>query len=103
MLLSDYNRHQLLPEKDFAGFTPPAPFITDSIGHHKEWTRACKHGGKTTCNFDYSGPLTETALLGNVAFRSGKKLEWDPIRVRAANCAEAEQYVQHKYRAGWSI
>lgn len=103
MLLADYNRHQLLPEKDFSGFTPPKPFIKNSVGHHKEWTQACKNGGKTTCNFDYSGPLTETALLGNVAFRTGKKLQWDPVQLRAPNCPEAEQYIQHKYRAGWSI
>jgi hypothetical protein len=103
MLLSDYNRHVLLPEKDFAGFTPPTPFIKDSVGHHKEWIRACKSGGKTTCNFDYSGPLTETALLGNVAYRVGKKLEWDPVKLRATNASEAEQFIQHRYRQGWSI
>ncbi|MHC1766218.1 MAG: Gfo/Idh/MocA family protein [Verrucomicrobiia bacterium] len=103
MLLSDYNRHQLLPEEKFVGFTKPTPFIPDSIGHHKEWTEACKSGGKTTCNFDYSGPLTETALLGNVAYRVGKKLEWNPAQLRAPNSAEAAQYIQHKYRAGWSI
>lgn len=103
MLLADYNRHQLLPEKDFAGFTRPAPFIRNSIGHHKEWTEACKNGGNTTCPFAYSGPLTETALLGNVAFRSGKTLQWDPVQLRAPNCAEAERYIQHRYRAGWSI
>lgn len=103
MVLADYNRHQLLPEKDFVGFTPPARFLETSIGHHKEWTEACKNGGKTTCNFAYSGPLTETALLGNVAFRSGKKLQWDPIQLRAPNCADADLYIQHKYRAGWHI
>ena len=68
-LLADYSRHLLLPEADFAGFEPPKPFITDSIGHHKEWIQACKTGDSTTCSFDYSGPLTEAALLGNVAFR----------------------------------
>src|SRR2546426_797036 len=37
MLLSDYGRHVLLPERQFEGFVPPAPFIKESIGHHKEW------------------------------------------------------------------
>lgn len=60
-LISDYNRHQLLPEKPDFKKTVQIP---DSIGHHKEWIEACKTGGKTTCSFDYSGPLTETALLG---------------------------------------
>jgi predicted dehydrogenase len=103
MLLADYNRHALLPEKDFEGFVKPAPFIKDSIGHHKEWVEAIRLGGTTTCRFDYSGPLTETALLGNVAYRVGKKLEWNFERLSASNCPEAEQYIQHRYRSGWSI
>src|SRR5256885_3544596 len=48
-----------LPEKDFADFVPPPPFIKNSIGHHKEWIEACKTDGPTTCGFDYSGPLRD--------------------------------------------
>ena len=103
MILSDYTKHQLLPEKQFVGFKAPAPTIPDSIGHHLEWIEACKTGGQTTCRFDYSGPLTETALLGNVAFRVGKKIEWDAKRLRATNAPEADQYIHHQYRPGWKL
>jgi hypothetical protein len=103
MLLADYGRHALLPEKDFEGFLKPAPFIKDSIGHHKEWIEAIRLGGTTTCRFDYSGPLTEAALLGNVAYRVGKRLEWNFEKMRASNCAEADQFIQHQYRKGWTI
>jgi hypothetical protein len=103
MVMADYGRHILLPEKQFEGFKRPDRFIADSIGHHKEWIQACKTGGKTTCNFDYSGPLSETALLGNVAYRVHKNLDWDSKKLRATNCREAEQYVQHHYRKGWKI
>jgi predicted dehydrogenase len=48
MLLADYDRHVLLPEKDFAGFTPPKPSIPESIGHYNEWIEACKNGTPTT-------------------------------------------------------
>jgi predicted dehydrogenase len=102
-LLSDYGRHLLLPEKDFEGLQRPDPFIPDSIGHHQEWIQACKTGGRTTCPFDYSGPLTETALLGNVAYRAGEKLEWDPVTLRARNCPEATRYIEHEYREGWAL
>ncbi len=102
-LLSNYHQHALLPEKDFEGYVRPAPTIPNSIGHHKEWIRACKTGQPTTCNFDYSGPLTETALLGNVAYRVGRKLEWDAARLKATNCPEADEYIQHHYRPGWSL
>ena len=103
MLLADYGRHVLLPEQDFADFKPPIPFIKDSIGHHKEWIEACKTGGPTTCHFGYSGPLTEAALLGNVAYRVGRKLEWDWMHLKATNCPEADRYIQHHYRRGWKI
>ena len=102
-LLSNYSSNVLLPEKDFADFAPPAPFIKNSIGHHKEWIQACKTGAMTTCNFDYSGPLTETALLGNVAYRVGKKLDWDAKEMKARGCPEADEYIQHHYREGWTL
>lgn len=100
-LLADYGRNTFVPET--ANLTRPRPFIPDSIGHHKEWIEACKKDGPTTCSFDYSGPLTEAALLGNVAYRVGKKIEWDAAKMRAKNCPEAQEYIQHKYRKGWKI
>jgi hypothetical protein len=42
-------------------------------------------------------------LLGNVAFRVGQKLEWDPATMRAKNCSEADQYIRSEYRKGWSL
>ena len=103
MLIADYNRHQLLPEARFADFTPPEPFIADSIGHHREWTEACKTGGPTTCNFDYSGALTEAALLCNVALRTGRKLTWDAANLKAVGCPEADRLIRRAYRAGWML
>jgi predicted dehydrogenase len=102
-LVSDYNNHQLLPEKEFAGFTPPEPFIPNSIGHHAEWIRAIKRNGTTTCNFDYSGALTESVLVGNLAYRVGKKIQWDSAHLRAVGCPEAAPFIQHHYREGWKI
>jgi predicted dehydrogenase len=102
-LLADYSRHQLLPEADFAGFVKPQPFIQDSLGHHKEWIAAIQLGGTTTCRFDYSGPLTEAALLGNVAYRVGRKLDWNSEAMKATNCPEADEFLQHQYRPGWQL
>jgi predicted dehydrogenase len=102
-LIADYGQHKLLPEKDFADFQRPAPFIPNSIGHHHEWIKACKEGGTTTCNFEYSGALTETVLLGNVSYRSGRKLRWDPLRMRISNAPEAERWLRREYRKGWSL
>jgi predicted dehydrogenase len=103
MLLSDYFKHVLLPEKDFEGFKPPEPSIPKSLGHHEEWIHACKTGAPTTCNFQYAGWLTEANHLGNVAFRAGTKLEWNPARMSADNTRAADRFVSREYRKGWSL
>jgi predicted dehydrogenase len=103
MLLADYGHRKLLPEKQFEGLEPPKPFISDSIGHHKEWIEACKNGGATTCHFDYGGALTEAVLLGNVSYRLGKPLTWDAKNLRATNEPEAEKYLRHEYRPPWTL
>jgi predicted dehydrogenase len=103
MLISDYGRHVLLPEDKFAGFKPPEQTIPKSVGHHREWVEAIKTGGKTTCNFDYSGALTEAVLLGTVAYRSGKRIEWDAENLKIKNAPEAEKFLHKEYRKGWTL
>jgi len=102
-LLADYGKWILLPEAEFKDFEPPKPWIPPSPGHHQEWIDACKTGSPTLCNFEYSGSLVEHNLLGTVAFRVGKKLEWDPENLKARNCPEADQFIQPPYREGWSL
>jgi predicted dehydrogenase len=103
MILSDYKKHMLLPEKEFADFKPPEPTIPPSVGHHAEWIAACKTGAPTTCPFGYSGLLTESNQLGNVAYRVGKKLEWDAESLKAKNCPEADNYIHPEFRKGWTL
>lgn len=103
MLLSDYSKHKLLPEEKYKDFTRPKPNIPDSLGHHKEWLHACKTGAPTTCPFSYSGPLTEANHLGNIAFRVGRKIEWDAARLKVTNAPEAAALIRRPYRKGWSL
>jgi hypothetical protein len=103
MLLADYNKHLLLPEKSFVDFTRPEPFLAKSLGHHAEWIHACKTGAPTTCNFEYAGWLTEANHLGNVAFRAGKKLLWDARQLRATNAPEVDAWIRRPYRKGWKL
>lgn len=102
-LLCSYGAYRLLPVEDFAGFRLPEPWIPDSIGHHREWIGACKTRGETTSNFDYSGALTETVLLGNVAFRTGHPLEWDAEKLRVTSCRLAQGLIPREYREGWML
>jgi len=103
MLISEWGKHELYPKEKFADFRRPPRMIRESIGHAEEWLAACKAATPTGCNFDYSGPLTETVLLGTVAYRVGKKLEWDPVNLKATNCPEAAPLIQRAYREGWTL
>jgi len=103
MLLSDYGKHVLLPEKEFAGFKGPEPTLPRVKGHWAEWVECCKTGRKCSADFEYSGWLTEANHLGNVAYRVGKKLTWDAAKMAATNAPEADQYIRREYRKGWEL
>jgi predicted dehydrogenase len=101
----DYGqRWLLLPQDRFQGYQPPKPTMPRSGGrHHQEWLRACKGGPPAMSNFDYAGPLTEMALLGNVAIRVGQRIQWDAASLRATNCPAADRYIRREYRRGWTL
>ena len=103
MLLADYRRHMLLPEDRFTDFRRPEPFLPESPGHHEEWVLACRGEGATGCPFGYAGPLTEANHLGNVAYRVGQKIHWDPEKMEATGCPAAEPFLRREPRGGWSL
>lgn len=102
MILTTADKHMLLPEKQFEGFVPPPQTIPNSAGHYIEWIEACKGGPPSLANFDYAGWTTEANHLGNVAYRTGKKLHWDAQSMRATNAPEADNFIRREYRKGWT-
>ena len=102
-IISNYQSHMLLPVEREDEFQRPEPYIPTSIGHHNEWIEAIRTGGQTTCNFDYSGALTEAVLLGVVSYRSGDALTWDAKNLRVLNSPRAQQMLHKEYRRGWTL
>lgn len=96
---------RLIPETAMQAYKRPEkriPRITTS--HQQAWVDAIKGKIPPPDDFDYAGPFTETILLGNVAARfPGEKLEWDGPGMRVTNLPEANEFVQHHYRSGWSL
>ncbi|MHC4329471.1 MAG: hypothetical protein ACYSWW_15265, partial [Planctomycetota bacterium] len=68
-----------------------------------EWLEACKGGPKALSSFDYAGPFTEMVLLGNLAVRLGKKIEWDAKALKTTNAPEADELIRRRYRKGWDL
>ena len=102
MLIADYGHFKLYPEGRFAGVRRP-PLQPRSIHHQQEWITACKTGSPTGCHFDYAGPLTETVLLGTVAYRAGEKLRWDAENLKVTNCPRANRFTRRENRKGWTL
>jgi hypothetical protein len=68
-----------------------------------EWIEACKGGPAALSNFANAGPFTETVLLGNLAIRLGKKIQWDGPNMKATNAPEADPLIHREYRKGWEL
>ncbi|HEY7425841.1 MAG TPA: Gfo/Idh/MocA family oxidoreductase [Gemmataceae bacterium] len=91
----------LLPAEKFKGYKLPDA----SEGYHYlQFVEACRGNSKTSAPFAYSGPLTETVLLGCLATRFPKKtLEWDAAKLTVTNVREANKFVRRSYRKGWEV
>ncbi len=84
--------------------SPPAVTYPRSPGVYLEWIAACKGNGTAGSSFpDHSGPLTEVCLLGNLAVRTGRAIDWDATSMRATNVPEANGFLDEAYREGWSL
>jgi predicted dehydrogenase len=95
---------QLLPATLHEAAKAVAKTMKRSPGHYEEWVQACKGGPRPAASFDYSGPMTETVLLGVLAMRSpGTRLEWDSEKLSVKNAPELNQYVHAEYRQGWTL
>jgi predicted dehydrogenase len=108
---NDYGaNHKLLPLKNYEGYKPPEPTLprheagrgTDD-NQKLEWVRAIQGGPAPLSNFDYAAVLTETMLLGNVAVRTGKRLDYDAETQTCRNCPQAAQFIKPEFREGWKI
>lgn len=95
----------LYPESRRAEFRTPSPTIARSIGHRAEWIKACKdHKPEDAkAGFAYSGPFTEALLVGNLALRLQKRIEWDAAAMRSPNAPDADALIHKHYRKGFGI
>ncbi|MFA7004655.1 MAG: Gfo/Idh/MocA family oxidoreductase, partial [Verrucomicrobiia bacterium] len=98
------NSPRLIPETAMQAYKRPAKSLARIQGvHEQDWVDAIKSGKKAGAKFEYSGPLTETCLLGNIAKRTDARIEWDAANMKVTNVPEANKYVRCEYRKGWSL
>lgn len=95
------NSPRLVPGERMKNFTPPPETLPRVEGSHEmDWVNACKEDRPAGADFSYAGPLTETALLGNIAKRfPGQILHWDTETMTFPNAPEATACVTKNYRS----
>ena len=95
---------KLIPQSKMDSYKQPPKTLPRSTGNEREWLDACKGSKvKPGGNFEFSGMVTETLLLGNVATRTGLKLEWDRANVKFTNSDQAQKFVRPERRSGWEL
>ena len=100
MLLPHIDMPTLFPKAAFKDFKLPH---VNGLKHWGQFINACRGEDKTSADFAFAGPLTETILLGNLAARfPHTTLEWNHRKMKF-NLAEANQYVRRDYRKGWEV
>ena len=103
MLLCGFSSKTLYPKEKFADTPSPEKTIPKSPGFYREWIQAARGGDPATCHFDYSGPLAETVLLGNVAYRAGSGFDWDSETLSTGGNTAAQDLIREEYRDGWRV
>jgi hypothetical protein len=95
---------RIIPEAKMQQADLPEKSIPRVPGsHEQDWVRACKTGDPAGADFSYSGPLTETCCLGNIAKRVDTRIEWDAENLKITSLPDANRYVRGEYREGWSL
>ena len=107
-LVADFNSRLLLPQGNQADLTYYKPRTKASLlpplgDFQKQWINACKGSLKTACDFDYGSKLIETMLLGLVAYRVGKKINYDGTAGHVTDSPEGNELLRRTYRPGWTL
>ena len=97
---------RMVPEEAHRAFPKPPVTLPRIKGTHQDdFFRACRGGAPACANFDYSEPLAEIVLLGDLAMLagSGKRIDWDGAGMRCTNLSEVNRFLKTTYRDGWRI
>lgn len=94
---------RIIPEAKMRAYRKPPKTLPRVKGHHRNWLDACRGKRQASTHFGYSGPLTEFTLMGNVAIRAGKRLDFDWKNMKITNVPDANRFIKPRYREGRTI
>lgn len=71
--------------------------------HRRDFLDSVKSREKPKSTIEVGHRSSSAAVLGNVAYRTGRTIEWDAETETVTNHPEAEKYVTARYRDPWSL
>jgi len=74
-----------------------------SEDHHQNWLDCIKNRKDPICSVDVGHRSATVCHLGNIAVRTGKKVNWDPKKQEIVGDAELAKWVSRPYRAPWKL
>jgi predicted dehydrogenase len=96
-------RSRLVPAEKMADYRLPAPTLSRSPGHYRDWLRACKGGEASCSNFGVAGPFVAWMLLGVIAMKFEGKLTWNAEKNLIGNNEAANEFLKPKFKKGWKF
>ncbi len=103
-IVTDYTRHKLFRKgKEVSDYPVPAQTIANSPGHIREFLNSIRTRERTSCDVDYGHRLTKAGHLGNIAYRTGRRIEFDDKQERIVNDKAASRLLMRRYRKPWRL
>lgn len=76
--------------------------VMPSSQHHTNWLEAIRSGGETICSAETGHRSATICHLGNIGYRLGRKLKWDPAKEEFVGDADANKHLSRVARGEWA-
>lgn len=97
--------YEIVPERRLANLEPKKvkPSGSPHPQHVRNFLDCMKSRQQPVLNVETGHHVSSVAHLGNIAYRTGHKLTWDPVKERITNHRDADKLVGVKYRKPWKL
>ncbi len=101
-LLCDYGTREITINGVVMPDVPEVPVsLVRSPGHQQNFVNAVKTRTQPESNLEYVRLMTQPMHLGLIAWRLGRKLEWNARKEKFRHDPEANALLSREYRTGW--
>jgi predicted dehydrogenase len=75
----------------------------DLLNHMRNFVECIKTRETPNCDIEIAANTANVCSLGNIAYRTGERIEWDHNNRRITNVEAANRYLKTEYRSPWEF